>query len=102
MKNNELETYKLIGSKKCQELLSKYSTYRVFWRSGYAWKGAKEVEEDKRERLVEKCVDNRMIMTHTFEERMKCAFAWAAAINVKIDHKMKCIHFNGFSANDLQ
>lgn len=37
-----MESYNLIGSKECMEILNSYPDYRVFERAGFAWKGAKE------------------------------------------------------------
>lgn len=83
------ETYELVGYPTCNKVLDKYPNYKVFWRSGYAYRGAAEVE------------DNKSIDKYTFEERMRRRYTWAAAIDITIDHEKKEIHFNGFSANDL-
>ena len=38
------EHYRLSNSKKCKELLAKYPNYKVFWRSGFQYRGAGEYE----------------------------------------------------------
>lgn len=86
-----MEKYSLVGSSTCKETLSKYPDYKVFWRSGYAYRGAVEVEDDK-------SIDDYL---DSFEERMQRRYNWAAAIDITVDHEKKEIHFNGFSENDL-
>lgn len=92
MKNNE--HFELVGAKKANEVLRLYSDYRLFWRSGFAFKGASEVEDDKQPRI-------ERFQEFTFEQRMQRRYNWAAAIDIDIDHEKKEIHMNGFSANDL-
>ena len=42
-----VEKYNLVGGKTCKEVLAKYPNYKVFWRSGFAYRGATESEDDK-------------------------------------------------------
>lgn len=95
-----MEKYSLVGSSTCEETLSKYPDYKVFWRSGYAYKGAAEVEDDKQPKREYVYQEGRSRET-TFEERMLRRYNWSAAINITVDHEKKEIHLNGFSENDL-
>lgn len=85
----KLTIYTLASSLTCDKVLKEHPDYKVFWRSGYAYRGAVEVEDDK------------SIHSDTFEERMKRRYNWSAAIDITVDHEKKEIHFNGFSENDL-
>ena len=87
----KLTTYTLTGCLTCDKVLEEYPDYKVFWRSGYAYRGAAEVEDDK-------SIDDYL---NTFEERMLRRYYWAAAIDITVDHEKKEIHLNGFSENDL-
>lgn len=75
------EEYELIGAKEVLEFLTTYPDYKTFWRAGYSFRGATEKEVDR--------------------DYLKGSLGWAAASDVKIDHKAKEIHVNGFSENDL-
>ena len=95
------QKFNLISGKQCKELLSRTpSDYKVFWRAGFGWKGAGEVEDDRlpHEEYVWQERRKRVL---SFDERMQRRFDWAAAIDVEIDYDKKEIHFNGFSANDM-
>lgn len=94
------EKFKLQGSSKCRELLKKYPDYRVFWQSGFSFKGAEELEDDKQEKMFYRPNHLAPVIT-TFEERMQDRYDWAAAIDITVDHDLKELHFNGFSSNDL-
>lgn len=96
----EKEYYKLVGSKSCKEVLAKYPNYKVFWRSGFAYRGAFESEDDKQPKK-EYIYQERRSRETTFEERMQRRYNWSAAIDIDIDHEKREIHFNGFSANDM-
>lgn len=95
-----MDKYELVGSKTCKEVLAKYPEYKVFWRGGYAFKGAKEVEDDKQpeERYVWQERANRVL---SFEERMQRRYDESVVIDIDVDHEKKEIHFNGFSGNDM-
>lgn len=80
-----MEKYTLANSHTCKKVLEEYPDYKVFWRSGFAYKGAGEVEEDR--------------YSPDFESKMQRRYNWAAAIDIKVDNGE--IHFNGFSVNDL-
>jgi len=82
-----IEKFKLVGGKKCNAALVAYPSYKVFWRSGYAFRGACERELDRN--------------ADDFAQQMKCKYEWAAGIDLEIDHDKKEIHMNGFSCNDL-
>ena len=93
------EHYNLVGSKTCEEVLTKYPDYKVFWRSGYEYRGASESYDDKLPKTehIHQCGTKET----TFEDRMQRRYNWAAAIDIDVDHDSKEIHFNGFSSNDL-
>ena len=82
-----IEKFKLVGGEKCKEILSSNPTYRVFWRSGYAYRGAGEREVFRTD--------------SNFTEEMQRKYNWAAAIDIEVDHYKKEIHMNGFSENDM-
>ena len=82
----ELTTYTLASSITCNKVLEEHPDYKVFWRSGYAYRGASEVR-----------VDNQI----DFSKKLLNYLDWAAAIDITVDHEKKEIHFNGFSENDL-
>ena len=98
MKANE--TYKLTGEDTCRKVLAENPDYRVFWRAGYAWKGASE-NEDNKQPQVQYVYQEMRSRELTFEERMRRRYDWAAAIDVEVYHDKREIHFNGFSCNDL-
>lgn len=87
----KLTIFTLRSHPTCNKVLKEYPDYKVFWRSGYAYRGAAEVEDDK---SIDKYLS-------TFEERMQRRYYWTAAIDITIDHEKKEIHLNGFSENDL-
>ena len=95
-----VEKYNLVGGKTCKEVLAKYPNYKVFWRSGFAYRGATESEDDKQPKR-EYIWQERRARETTFEERMQRNYDWSAAIDIKVDHEKKEIHFNGFSENDM-
>ena len=102
-KNNE--HYRLSDGKKCKELLSKYPDYKVYWRSGFEYRGAGEQEmpRDRTDYPVLQYFRNlkhRMIYV-TFEEAMQRKYDWSADIDIDVDHEKKELHFNGFSENDM-
>lgn len=96
----EKEYYELVGGNKCKEVLVKYPNYRVFWRMGFAYRGAREVCDDKqpKEEYIWQEGRSRVL---TFEERMQRRYDFSAAIDIDIDHNKQEIHFNGFSENDM-
>lgn len=94
-----IETFKLAGDKKCREVLATNPSYRVFWRSGFAYRGAGEYEINREgERKILQPGGWRM---GTFEDEMQRKYNWSAAIDIEIDHEKKEIHMNGFSENDM-
>lgn len=96
----EKEHYKLVGSETCKEVLNKYPNYKVFWRSGFAYRGAGEIYDDKQPK-EEYIYQERQSRVLTFEERMQRRYDWSAAIDIDIDYSKQEIHFNGFSENDM-
>lgn len=98
MKQNEV--YNLTGKETCERVLRENPTYKVFWRSGFEFKGAKKQEDNKQphRQFVYQEARSREL---TFEERMQRRYDWAAAIDVVVKHDKQEIHFNGFSCNDL-
>lgn len=101
----ENEHYRLSDGKKCKELLAKYPDYKVFWRSGFQFRGAGEHEmpRDRKDYPVLEYFSNlkhKMIYV-TFEEVMQRKYDWAAAIDIDVDHDKRELHFNGFSENDM-
>lgn len=94
-----VENFKLVGGNKCKEVLAANPDYKVFWRSGFAFRGAGEGEV-KREGLRKIYRPGGWYMG-TFEDQMKQKYSWSAAIDIEIDHDKKEIHMNGFSENDM-
>lgn len=93
------EKYKLAGGKECRKVLAENPTYKVFWRSGFAFRGAGE-REIKRDGLRKVWI-GREYRDATFEEEMRSRYNWSAGIDIEIDHDKKEIHMNGYSENDL-
>lgn len=98
------EHYRLSDGKKCKELLAQYPDYKVFWRSGFQYRGAGEQEmpRDKKDYTVfawngRDC--KRQVVS--FKEAMQRKYNWSAAIDIDVDHDKKELHFNGFSENDM-
>ena len=94
------EHYKLVGNEICKEILTKYPNYKIFWRSGFAYRGASESEDNKQPKKEYIYQEGRSRKT-TFEERMQRRYDWSVAIDIDIDHEKEEIHFNGFSENDM-
>lgn len=94
-----VEKFELVGGNKCKEVLTANPDYKVFWRSGFAFRGAGEGEV-KREGLRKIYRPGGWYMG-TFEDQMKQKYSWSAAIDIEIDHDKKEIHMNGFSENDM-
>lgn len=85
MKN---EYIKYGGGKKCEELMSKYPDYKVFWQSGWGWKGASDMPLDKE--------------SPSFKKNMENKYKWAANISITVNHDKKELHFNGLSVSDME
>lgn len=94
-----VEKFNLVGGNKCKEVLAVNPDYKVFWRSGFAFRGAGEGEV-KREGSRKIYRPGGWYMG-TFEDQMKQKYSWSAAIDIEIDHDKKEIHMNGFSENDM-
>lgn len=100
MNNNNKENYALVGKETCERVLNENPDYKVFWRAGYAFRGATESVDNKdpHEQYV---WEYNSLMLLTFSDRMELRYKWAAALDIEIDHNKKEIHINGFSENDL-
>ena len=94
------EKYELAGGKRLRQVLANYPEYRFFKRSGFAFKGAAEAEDDKQTRKEYVWQEGRS-RDMTFEERVERFINWAAAMDIVVDHDAKEIHVNGFSENDM-
>lgn len=95
-----MEKYSLVSSSTCEEILSKYPDYKVFWRSGYAYRGA--IEREILRLPLDNCHEKvKELRIHLFNDSMQKLYDWSAAIDITVDHAKKEIHFNGFSTNDL-
>ena len=102
------EHYSLGGASLCRKALQAHPDYKVFWQSGYSFRGAKEHEVSK-ETTEENCQPYFDTSGHwhgkrlmTFEEKMEQHFQWACAIDLDIDHDAREIHMNGFSTSDME
>lgn len=96
---NNIEKFSLVGGNKCKEVLAAYPTYRVFWRSGFEYRGAGEHEINREgERII---FQPGGLTMGTFEDEMQRKYNWSAAIDIEINHEKKEIHMNGFSENDM-
>lgn len=82
------EYIKYGDGKKCNELMQKYPDYKVYWRSGWGYRGASEL-------LLDKQASN-------FNEEMKRKYNWTANITINIDHESQELHFNGLSCLDME
>jgi hypothetical protein len=94
------EKYSLVGPDCIRKALNDNPDYKVFYRAGFAFRGAGEKEDDKQPH-EEYIYQERRKRVLTFEERMQRRYDWAAALDIDIDHDAKEIHINGFSENDL-
>lgn len=94
------ESYRLVSGSSCKKAIESHPDYKVFYRAGFAFRGAGEIEDDKQphEQYIYQEGRSRIL---TFEERMQRRYDWAAALDIDIDHDAKEIHINGFSENDL-
>lgn len=97
-----MEKLRLVGSKTVREVLSNYPEYTLYITKGFAFKGAKEVLEDKQPKQTG-CRQgfNFVIKNLTFEERMQKMYDFYVAFDIDIDHENKELHINAFSANDM-
>lgn len=93
-----MESLTLIGNSKVREVLNSYSDYTLYIRKGFAFRGAKEVLEDKQTKSSP-CPGGFKVMT--FDERMERIYEHYVAYDVDIDHENKKLHLNAFSANDM-
>ena len=93
-----MESLRLVGSQKVHEVLSNYADYTLYIRKGFAYRGAREVLEDK-ETKPSPCPGG--FRTMTFEERMNRIYEFYVAFDIDIDSEKKELHLNAFSENDM-
>ena len=93
-----MEKLRLVGSKTVRGVLSNYPEYTLYITKGFAFKGAKEILEDKQTKSFP-CLGGYKTMT--FEERMQKIYDYYVAYDIDIDHENKELHINAFSANDM-
>lgn len=93
-----MESLQLVGSQKVREVLSNYADYTLYIRKGFAYRGAREVLEDKETKSTP-CPGGFKMMT--FEERMKRMYDFYVAFDIDIDKEKKELHINAFSENDM-
>lgn len=89
---------RLVGSQKVREVLSNYANYTLYIRKGFAYRGAREVLEDKETKSTP-CPGG--FRTMTFEERMNRMYDFYVAFDIDIDNEKKELHLNAFTANDM-
>ena len=102
------EHYSMGGVGICRKMLAAHPDYKVFWQSGYSFRGAKEYEVSKE--TTEECCRPYLDASGqwhykrpmTFEEKMEQNFSWACAIDLDVDHDAKEIHMNGFGVLDME
>ena len=103
-----IEKYRLVSGKRCAQAVNDNTEYKVFWRSGFAFRGATEheVKKETAEVFCHPYFDangnwhNKKVMT--FDEQMQQKYKWAATIDLTIDHDRQEIHMNGFSCLDME
>lgn len=95
----KIEKCQYAGSKECKKVLADNPTYKLFWQTGFSFRGARE-REIKREGLRKTWI-GREYREATFEEEMQSNYNWAANISITVDHEKGEIHMNGFSENDM-
>lgn len=93
-----MESLRLVGSQKVREVLSNCENYTLYIRKGFAFKGAKEVLEDKETKLTPHPGGYRVM---TFEERMNRMYEHYVAFDIDIDDTKNELHINAFSENDM-
>lgn len=93
-----MESLQLVGSQKVREVLSNYADYTLYIRKGFAYRGAREVLEDKETKSTP-CPGGFKMMT--FEERVKRMYDFYVAFDIDIDNEKKELHINAFSENDM-
>ena len=75
--------------KEFKEHREAHPDYKVFWRSGYAFRSAGEREIDT--------------IAPDFMEKMESNFNWACVVDVdKDDPITKELHLNGLSVSDME
>lgn len=93
-----MKRLQLVGSKKVREVLNTYADYTLYIRKGFAFKGAREVLEDKQTKSTH-CPGG--FKTMTFDERMNQIYDFYVAFDIDIDNEKKELHINAFSEYDM-
>ena len=87
--------------------LEAHPAKRIFWRSGWAWKGAGEGEISRDPKDYPKrrnvCIDLRMSerVIASWKDELKAKFDWACVVNCD-SNTDEAIHLNGLSVNDME
>lgn len=88
----------LAGSNKVRKVLETYPDYKLFIRRGYAYRGAREILEDKTTKLTPQPGGYKMM---SFDERMERMYNFYVAFDIDIDTDKQELHINAFSSNDM-
>ena len=87
--------------------LEAHPAKRIFWRSGWAWKGAgeSEISRDPKDYPKTKmvCVDLRMSRRTmaSWKDELKAKFDWACVVDLDRNDDGE-MHLNGLSVNDME
>lgn len=95
-----------VSFKSVIEDLEKNPKKRIFWRSGFAWKGAgeSEISRDHKDYPKTKSVNVNMRIQwrtiNSWKDDLKAKFDWACVVEMdsNTDEEM---HLNGLSENDM-
>ena len=82
------EYFKYGDGRQCEMFLNKYPDYKLYWQSGWGFKGKREMEIDRN--------------SPSFSDEMKNRYNWAANITITVNHEDKSLHFNGLSLSDME
>ena len=80
---------------------------RIFWRSGWAFRGASEYEVRRSDegfpRIEAVCIDNRMCRRElkSWKDVLKVKFDWACVVTCDRNDDRE-IHLNGLSCLDME
>lgn len=96
-----VEKFNLCGNKVVKDAVKNHPDYKVFWMSGFAWKGACGRREIKREGERKICCPGGWKMG-SFDDELQHCLNWACAQDMEIDHDKKEIFINGFSEHDME
>lgn len=80
---------------------------KIYWRSGWGWKGAgeREISRDPKDYPIVKnvCIDLRMYRREikSWKDELKAKFEWACVVDCSSNTDEE-IHLNGLSVNDME